>query len=225
MFETLFEIQLHHGQCVGVRLPELSDLSIGSLSAELSSEEIRLAETLKPLRQRTFIGGRIALRRALKKSVAIEESMLPDDRGAPMLPTGWTGSVSHKNDVAVALVSEQTVGKLGVDIESMGPSKQQIEQMVLRPEEIEELGQLANISSKQEVLLRFSLKESVYKSLDPYVKRYVGFKEVAVSPQPNGVAQIRFYLPENEGPFQTDLSWIQQGAFFLTTARTVPMNG
>ena len=40
-------------------------------------------------------------------------------------------------------------------------------------------------------MLRFSLKESVFKAIHPLVKRHVSFKEVEVYPQADGYATIQ----------------------------------
>ena len=220
VFDTLFDIQLQLGTCVGVQLPALADLDQELVFSFLTKDEQQFAQNLKPIRRRTFVGGRIALRRAFKQALADTVSVLPDERGAPHLPAGLQGSISHKDSIAVALVSDDVKGFVGVDIETVGPSKQNIENMILRPEEIKDLGQLDSVSSEQEVLLRFSLKEAVYKSLDPYVGRYVGFKEVAVKPLSSGRAEIQYELAQGEGPFVTELFWRQQESFFLTTAKT-----
>jgi len=62
--------------------------------------------------------------------------------------------------------------------------------------------------------------ESVYKSLDPYVKRYVGFREVATRPHNDGTGTISFFLEGDEDAFDTELTWRREGDFFLTTAKT-----
>ena len=67
------------------------------------------------------------------------------------------------------------------------------------------------------MLATFSVKESIYKALDPFVRRYVGFTEVELDPLPADLtcpdrvvwvgAQMR--LAEGEGPFevQTTFCW------------------
>jgi 4'-phosphopantetheinyl transferase EntD len=41
-----------------------------------------------------------------------------------------------------------------------------------------------------QILLRFSLKESVYKAIFPYVKKYIPFQEVEVYPTASGTASV-----------------------------------
>jgi 4'-phosphopantetheinyl transferase EntD len=73
----------------------------------------------------------------------------------------------------------------------------------------------------REVLLRFSAKEAIYKALDPFVRRYVGFGEVAVSPLPDGSARVTPDLRDGEGPFVIEVRWRRFEGVVLTTARVV----
>lgn len=49
---------------------------------------------------------------------------------------------------------------------------------VLTPKECESLGHVAGLSEEEEVLLRFSLKEAVYKAAHPFLHRPLRFKDV-----------------------------------------------
>ena len=55
------------------------------------------------------------------------------------------------------------------------------------------------------VVARFSIKESIYKAIDPFVQRYVGFKEAHVElgdeASPVREARVRLSLAQGEGPF------------------------
>jgi 4'-phosphopantetheinyl transferase EntD len=85
-----------------------------------------------------------------------------------------------------------------------------------------ELAEIAHLSGEErgrEVLLRFSAKEAVYKAIDPFVRRYVGFLEVEVSPRPDGSAAFASLLPIGEGPFVVDVRWRRFDGVVLTTAR------
>jgi enterobactin synthetase component D len=91
--------------------------------------------------------------------------------------------------------------------------------MVLTDEEVAEVAELEGPSVPREVLLRFSAKEALYKALDPFVHRYVAFKEVAVTPMAGGAAHVRMHLPASEGSFETEVRWLRWERFLLTTAR------
>jgi 4'-phosphopantetheinyl transferase EntD len=58
------------------------------------------------------------MRRALHQSGIAENcsSILKDSSGAPVLPQGILGSISHKQQVAVALVSNSCQGFIGANI-------------------------------------------------------------------------------------------------------------
>ena len=76
----------------------MSDHIYPNTAVILLGEEQGLALGMAPARRRELVAGRTALRTALGMSVPI----LPDDRGAPQLPAGWVGSISHKRAIAVA---------------------------------------------------------------------------------------------------------------------------
>ena len=53
---------------------------------------------------------------------------------------------------------------------------------------------LSGISVEEEVLLRFSFKEAVYKAIHPFLERSVDFSEVEIEPLQDGSAKINFLL-------------------------------
>lgn len=50
---------------------------------------------------------------------------------------------------------------------------------VLTQREGESLGNVTGLSVEEEVLLRFSMKEAVYKAVHPLLRRHLGFKDVS----------------------------------------------
>jgi len=219
MVEVLFEVTLDHGRCVAVALPE-GDEAIATMAAELLlSEEREAAAALGPVRRRGWVGGRVAMREALARIGKMAPPILADERGAPRLPSGLAGSISHKEHVAVALVATEEAAKVGVDVEVDAPRGRDIAGKVLRPEELAAVEGMAEDERARAVLLRFSAKEAVYKALDPYVKRYVGFLEIAVALSEDGTGEVTPYLPEGEGGFAFEVRWMRRGGLLLTTAR------
>lgn len=68
--------------------------------------------------QLSFLGGRLAIRRALDgmkdvTAAASSQAILHNQDGAPVLPEGVSASISHKNHLAVALVQSGCEGHLG----------------------------------------------------------------------------------------------------------------
>jgi enterobactin synthetase component D len=147
---------------------------------QLVSAEMAYAQTLAPLRRRTWIAGRLALRQALvKREINHPEPILPNDRGAPQLQGPWTASISHKKELAIALVADKACGPIGIDIEIPVAVSAAFGRKILTPKEQADIASMPHPS--QQILRYFSAKEAIYKALDPYVRRYVGFQEVELS--------------------------------------------
>jgi len=166
-----------------------------------------------------FVGGRIGLRRACEQLGVRPPALLIDERGAPVLPDGMVGSVSHKRTLAVAMVANDRDGTLGIDLEEYGPQRLGIMGHVLTEDEVRDIEMLPDDRKWIALLIRFSLKESIYKAVDPYVKRYVGFQEAKVTPDLYGRAAVVLNLKNREGPFEADARYEWLHGKLLTSVR------
>jgi 4'-phosphopantetheinyl transferase EntD len=218
-----FELRLEHGLCVGVHLPDGSEAIEALAAGTLCAEERAFALGMSAARRRSWVGGRVALHQALERSGAAAGAIFADDRGAPALPAGIVGSISHKNDLAVALVARGTSARVGVDIEADAARGRDIASIVLAADELAELASLASPERAREVLLRFSAKEAIYKAIDPFVRRYVAFREVSVSPRADGSAEVRLRLAAPAPALSIESRWTRRQGFVLTTARVTPI--
>jgi 4'-phosphopantetheinyl transferase EntD len=109
--------------------------------------------------------------------------------------------------------------RVGVDVEADEPGSIDISSKVIADDEMGDLAPLDPRERALEVLLRFSAKEAIYKALDPFVHRFVGFKEVSVVPLSDGRADVRLHFDKSEGHFAVDVRWRRFDAHVLTTAR------
>jgi 4'-phosphopantetheinyl transferase EntD len=198
-------LALAHGACVIVEL----DDEAGALARLAPAEQDRAAQ-LGPVRRGEFIAGRTALHLALGSDAPI----LADDRGAPSLPAGWVGSVSHKRALAAALVAPAGSGRVGVDLERAVPPRGDIAGRVLTARE-----QAALTDGGRGVTLRFAIKEAIYKAIDPYVRRYVGFTEVELDLAGDAVTVTTAL------PFAIEATWREHAGHWLATAYAVPRSG
>jgi len=194
-------LALAHGACVVVALDD-PDAAL----ARLLPAEQELARALAPVRRGSYVAGRTALHLAL----ATDAPILSDDRGAPILPAGWVGSISHKGTCAAALVAPAGRGHIGVDLEDAAPPRQNIARRILTPREQASLPDHGGA-----VTLRFSIKEAIYKAIDPYVRRYVGFTEVELDFTGDAVT-VSTALP-----LAIEATWREHAGYWLTTARAV----
>lgn len=221
-YQILFEETLPLGHLTAVSLPEPSGHKGESTLGSLESPERSVALDLPERRRIPWIGGRIALKNSLKHFEAPIVPILATPRGAPRLPSGFVGSVSHKKTKAVGLVAPDSGWTIGVDLEEQKPPRERIESMILTEKEISEIKSTASGVPWRELLLRFSIKEAIYKAIDPYVKRFVGFKEVTVTPNKNGTATVQWHLKKKEGPFTTEAHWLNKDGYYITSARIKP---
>jgi enterobactin synthetase component D len=219
MLDVLFATETPHGWLVGVAIPPQGATLDAAAKARLEPEELSFGARFGPVRRRAWLGGRLALREALARAGLRAGAVLSDGRGAPELPGGIAGSVSHKKDVAVALVAAEARAKLGVDVETDAPRVYDVSRRVLRPEELAELSALSEEERAREVRLRFSAKESIYKAVDPYVRRYVGFHEVRLHVETDGTMRVEPHWANGEGPFGVEARWMRKDGMIVTSAR------
>ncbi|MEA2700520.1 MAG: hypothetical protein QOI66_4791 [Myxococcales bacterium] len=217
-YDVAFLIALPWGQCAGVALPPVRGKTVSvapvpdAALARLAVAERAHAETLPPGRAVTWVGGRLALRAALHALGAGAGApdtdaapILSDDRGAPVLPAGVVGSISHKDGLAVALASDDVGWRVGIDVELLRPSRHDIAPRVLDPDERAALVGLDQAARRAEVLVRFALKEAVYKALDPSLRRYIGFFEVQTRRDEHGALHASFLPRPGEPRFAIEV--------------------
>ncbi|CAN0122944.1 unnamed protein product, partial [Discosporangium mesarthrocarpum] len=179
---TIMDATLPVGRCVGVSLPEdLTPEVMEVAGMELLPEELSFCECLPKTSQIGFIGGRVAIRRALKQDSGRVGAILRNPAGAPLLPVDIKASISHKRNLAVAIVQTNCVGEIGVDIERPAVHRHpNLQRRVLTEPERSGLGSVPGLPWEEEVLLRFSFKEAFFKAAHPILARRIGFKEARV---------------------------------------------
>jgi 4'-phosphopantetheinyl transferase EntD len=207
------------GAVWGVAIPE--GPPPGEVVARLHPEEQAMAEGMPAARLSTWVAGRLALAAALADLGAPREALRSTPRGAPALPRGFAGSLSHKKRMAAAMACVDTGARVGIDVEQAAPTRYDIARHVLRPEELALVDALPPDRRWRGVVARFSIKESIYKAIDPFVQRYVGFKEalVEISDEAQGEAKVSLSLAQGEGPFAVEATWAEQDGLFVTAAR------
>lgn len=209
--------RLAHGLCAAVELPDQASADL--LPDALTPEERAHALSLGPIRRISWVGGRVALRAAAQRLGRSLDTIGATPRGAPSLPPGLVGSIAHKSRLAVALVEASTTETVGIDLEELDRPRPQIAKLVLRPEERAAVDALPEAERWQAILLRFSVKETIFKALDPHVQRYIGFQEARVEPREDGTAVLSLMLERGEGPFELDARWSIVERHVLATLR------
>lgn len=176
-----------------------------------------------PKRQAEFMAGRWCVAQLYRQHRVQSQSPWPkiSESRAPIWPKGWTGSITHSSGHAAAVIgSRSNCTALGLDLEPIIEEKtaQKVRGYILHPDE-ERL-----VTDQLTLSLIFSFKESIYKALNPILKRFIGFQEVVVSHIDQG--QICFSIT---GPLTADFpeDFPVQGRYLITegfviTAYEVP---
>lgn len=131
-------------------------------------------------RKAEYLAGRYCAHYLLRQSGCLEPVLIAADR-APIWPAGWRGSVSHSEDIAIAVVSaEDDSLHPGVDIEHLQPEimLESADMFVSRTEQ----AQLSccGLDKEWALLLAFSAKESLFKALYPRVQQMFDFDAAAM---------------------------------------------
>ena len=220
-FKTLVRDAYPFGVLVAVELPDVREGVHEEALRQLHPGERAVAEHMHGHRQVSWVGGRLAIRRALKILGQKSPAVIGGPHGEPVLPGGFTGSISHKKDMAIALVARAVNGTVGVDLEIPSSTPRNVGEKVLRTEELEWVNSLPQERHWPATLVLFSMKEAIYKALFPHVKRYVGFHEASVKLDVNGPSEVTLFLEGDEGPFSAEarVHWI--GDRVVSTARVL----
>lgn len=130
-------------------------------SADLPPDLLQTAQQFSsPKRQLDFIGGRLALLEALAlldAAFAAHPPVVPiGTNGAPVMPQGVLGSVSHSGNWALAAVHRGKYQAIGVDIECRQNVRAKMRQYIAHPQE--------PAYQAGELVPYFSCKESVFKA-------------------------------------------------------------
>jgi 4'-phosphopantetheinyl transferase EntD len=72
---------------------------------------------------------------------------------------------------------------VGVDLERRAPRTIDLSRRVLTDRELAALADRDDDARRRAVVQAFAIKEAIYKAIDPFLGRYVGFREVAVWPE------------------------------------------
>lgn len=135
------------------------------VSALFAAEASRL-EGMAPRRRATFSSGRVAARAALA-AAGCRPAAIGDKGGAPTPPDGWLLSISHTDEIAVAVACRggELLG-IGVDIESIARMDPAWRRYVARAHD-----RCPDDAGPEALTRGFALREAVFKSLDPAMQK------------------------------------------------------
>lgn len=223
----------------------------------LLPEEMAFMRSLGRTQRIFFAGGRVALRHAiahahlgasspshtdeapshLKDSLSFSRDsdlaaaachpLLRDSLGAPLLPKGWVGSISHTRGLAAAIAVKAEHSnsyprkRVGIDVEATSrPISPRLPRRCLTQDERASLGKTRGLDERADALLRFSLKEALYKAIHPFVRKSIPWHSVEVSPVADGTCVVNATGIEEwlGARMEVEAGWRQCHGFYVSTA-------
>lgn len=133
--------------------------------ALFAAEAARL-DGMAPRRRATYSSGRAAARNALAAAGCLPEAIGEQD-GAPVPPEGWRLSISHTDEIAVAVAcrSGEAAG-IGVDIETVARMDPAWRRYVVRAAD-----RCPEDAGPEALTRGFALREAVFKALEPAAQK------------------------------------------------------
>ena len=181
----------------GFQLAPAEQAVLGTDAAEKRREEFTRGRACahEALEQLSAQGGLLALGRTGGETSPLA---IPRQGRAPQWPQGVVGSITHSHGAAAAAVAraEDFLG-IGLDLEPESDALVRVASRICRPEELTALEGLPPDIQRGWLAVIFSIKEGVFKALNPATGVYLGFQDArihhdAAPPGPEG--KVRWEL-------------------------------
>lgn len=165
----------------------------------LGDEEKHIANAV-PKRLVEFAAGRRAARRVLMDLGAPKVPILAAESRAPIWPKGIVGSISHDQDMALAIAAKsENIAILGIDVTEAAPLPGATRRHILHSDEEHKLDDL-------EARAAFAIKECLYKALFPAVQKFFGF-DAAIAKPDFGTDSFSVTLSTDLGPYTSGTTY------------------
>lgn len=152
-------------------------------SAEmLFPSEKKLIENCSLKRQIEFCKGRYCAHQALEKLGQSGFAILRDPNGAPIWPSGITGSISHSGDIAAAVVAKETeILAIGLDLQITNQTLPfKVLTTFFHSDEIQNFLNVPDSLSELFSYVVFSAKESILKCYYTINRSFLDLHEISV---------------------------------------------
>ena len=177
------------------------------------------------VRKSEFGDARWCAHRALKElNYTGDEPILRGERGMPLWPEGYTGSMTHTEGLRAAVAAPTThVRSMGLDAEPAEPLPEHVLTMIARPGEMPQLSRLraAGISCPDRLL--FCAKEATYKTWFPMTRRWLDFDQAEIDLRLDGTLVSYLLARPTPVPFITG-HWIIRDGYVIVSAAVPALN-
>ncbi|WP_286954718.1 MULTISPECIES: 4'-phosphopantetheinyl transferase family protein [Corynebacterium] len=165
--------------------PEYSDLLNFS---QLDPREQSLVSQAVDSRKAEFGDARWCAHQALHElGSSVGELILRGERGMPLWPRGFVGSMTHTDGLRAAVVApSREIRSMGLDAEPAEPLPENVLTMIARAGELEQLGRLREAGVSCSDRLLFCAKEATYKAWFPLTHRWLDFDQAEIDLREDG---------------------------------------
>jgi len=174
----------------------------GSVSGALAAVELERIRSAVAKRRREFETGRLLARDLLARLGFPDFAIAADPKGAPLWPSGVTGSITHtKGWCAVAVAREGAARSLGLDMEADLRLEQKLWSLILTPREVRAIEALPADQREARAMVVFSAKEALYKCQYPVTGLYLDFLEAEIElrdPGKDGVGEFEIAILKDD---------------------------
>ncbi len=148
---------------------------------KLHVKEHLVVERAVEKRVREFSTGRMLARAAIQELGPRDEdfTILRGEERNPLWPAELTGSISHTDRHAIAVVARSSyISGIGIDLEVMNRVSEKLTRFLLTEGEKTRLNASAN--PPRELTLLFSAKEAVFKAVNPLIGQMIDYRECEI---------------------------------------------
>ncbi|MEM6992283.1 MAG: 4'-phosphopantetheinyl transferase superfamily protein [Myxococcota bacterium] len=154
----------------------------GNPVEQLFAVEAALVAKAVAKRRDEFAVARILARRGVVALGGVAEPIPKGDRGEPVWPHGYVGSITHAaGRCAAAVARSESVRALGIDAEDDSPLSDAVAPVVCSAAERQWLATRPNADRGWLGKVIFSAKESVYKLQYPLTRTFLDFDAVEIA--------------------------------------------
>ncbi len=156
-------------------------VAIGDHCSELSSLEATAVLNACEKRRNEFSTGRHLLR-GLLREFGIDYAQLPKAAGGGVVwPDGYCGSVAHTDQFCAAVLAKtDDIASVGIDIENIGDVGERECRVFMPDDEYEIMTSLEPKIRQVRMAAAFSVREAIYKCLNPVFGRWIDFQDARV---------------------------------------------
>lgn len=178
----------------------------------LSENELLIVKNAVASRVYEFSAGRFCARKCLSYFGIKNYEILRGPLGEPQWPAGYTGSITHHDNVALSVVTRKSALKsIGIDLISTNEVLEE-SSLILRESELLLINNMyPDINSK---LLIFSLKEAAIKICSPLMQNFIDFQDLRLQKDIYGKLYVSHKLIEQN----INVIWIKLNNFIFSLA-------